>query len=525
MKITDRKSQGRTSTGGSLAAQLVNAVPQIVGRRQANGGGGESMACATALVVAWTAADEATRSLGREALTQQLSPGGEVTVEEEAKAIARRTCMTREAARDVVVRPILEEALRDVERFRARATAGLSVEHAQAFIESIVRQTTERIDLAVAQFKAGIEPLFGAERLLAALDEAIAESGAPLATALAALEMLRSRVAAEPERIARDLDAAANEVGSDEETLRAVAVEVKGAGLFRRGAALGKMFAFVQARVPRLGAARVSLIYLPLIAAGIPAVLRALDDRIAQLRDRLEAASGALDQLHAAAVDRDHHEASSGRILAVGEPASPAARAAEVEKLVALARPGAARELRDLVAWKAPPAVLFREVLRAAGAAVDLQAPRRSIDEALFNGADPEAVAMALDDVIARTALPIGLRPDADRAFLAGVRCVVLRVAAGSRIPQVLAEHARYPLDRFDTGGTPDRLEMIVVVPGIDLAATALFAAGEAAYEDEVADRASPPVHVLSDDSLRWLVRPSNGHHDGAAIGAEQVRR
>src|SRR5262249_15390717 len=145
------------------------------------------------------------------------------------------------------------------------------------------------------------------------------------------------------------------------------------------------------------------------------------------------------------------------------------------------------------------------DIIATAAAGVHEHAPRRSLDEAALTDADPALAARALDTLIEKVAVPLALSGNADRAFLARHRCTVLKIAARSELPRVLGAHAGYRSDRFDLSGTADKLEVLLLQPGIDFGTTGIFEAGGAAYEDELADRTAPPLQVLSDTCLRHL--------------------
>jgi hypothetical protein len=240
-------------------------------------------------------------------------------------------------------------------------------------------------------------------------------------------------------------------------------------------------------------------------------LIRALEDRIDRLQERRQLLTRALDQLNAISLEAETSESESGRVLVVGKPKSDAGLAAEVERVTNAAHGAVARELRDIAIFKAASATILADALAAATAAVLKFAPPRSLDDVVLADANPASVALHLDGLIQAATVPVALSGNADRKFLASVRCVVLRVSAGSRLPSILAAHAGYRADSFWPGGPADRLEALVLQPGIDIEDTALFRAGHDAYESELADRTAPPLHTFSDKFLATLTAADVG--------------
>jgi hypothetical protein len=498
------------STSGSLGEQIVNSVVLIHGRRFANNGGDEAIALASRVIQTWSAIKPAAFALVKESLSQQLKPGSDVEVERTLKVVSSGAFLGREDVRDGIVRAFLEQALRDIESYGARKIAHLRTDNAQAFIDDLVRKVLDRVDLLAAQLAGSIEPLYGSERLLSSIDVEVNTCSAGLSTSIAALERIRSQAESETERIDRDLQESTACLELEREHLRIVAVESK-RSLFGKGRQLVKLIATVHASVPKLGKGRVTSIYLPLVRAGMPALLRTLDDRIARLYKRREEVIQALDSLNAAAVVAAKSDGASSRVLVVGAPESKAASDAEVERVVNAARGAVTRELRDLAVYKAVPTAILESMLEAATSAVSKFSMPRSLDEVLLSSTDPASIALRLDAAIHEAAIPLALTGNADRHFLSDVRCMVLRVSAGSRLPAILTTHAGYRADAFCFEGSPDRLEVLVFQPGIDIEETTLFHAGCDAYECELADDSAPPVHVFSDSFLAGLVRKPNG--------------
>jgi hypothetical protein len=498
------------STSGSLGEQFVNSVVSIHGRRSANGGGAEAVAIASTVVRTWNAENSAAFALVGESLGHQVKPGSEMEVERACKGIASGAFLTREAARDGIVKPNLESTQREMEGYRARGIARLRTDNAQASVEEIVRKVLDCVNLLVAKITGAIEPLYGAERLRSSIESAIEARSEGLATIIAAVERIRAHAETEAERIDRDLQESAAALEHEREFLRVVAIETK-PSLFGGSHQLDKLITTVSTSVPRLGNARVPLIYLPLVRAGLPNVCRALDDCLDRLYKRRQEVIQAYDRLNAAAVEREKTDSASSRILVVGAPENQAGIDAEIERVVNAARSAVSKELRDLAAYKAVPTSILESMLETATSAVSKFSMPRSLDDVLLAGADPVSMALRLDAAIHEAALPLALTSNADRHFLSEVRCMVLRVSAGSRLPAILATHAGYRADAFCFEGSPDRLEVLVFQPGIDIENTTLFHAGRDAYECELADDSAPPVHVFSDSFLAGLVRKPNG--------------
>lgn len=519
--MQDHTQSGRVvaTTSGSLNSQHVNAAPLILGRRM-NGQGCEAAAIASVTVQAWRPDRTAAIRLVTDCLRGQLVPGSEADVERAAQALARNARLTRQAIRDGVVRPVVEPALRDIASIRARSVAQLTPENARSAVEGIVRSTLERIDLTAAQVKSEVGICFGPERLLKSIDTAIAESDESLANLLVGLERIRDRSLAEGESIDRDMARAVAEMDAEREQLHVIATGVSKTW-FGRSRQLDTLTTEIQTTVPKIGNGRLAALYLPAVRDGIPARVRALDDRIAVLHDRKDALRHALDAVEGMSNEDRGTANESSRIILVGQPRSAAAVAAEVERLMNASRPAVARELRDLAACKAPLDSIVASMLAVANQAVAAHAPPKSLDDVLFTGTDPGAVAREIDAIIEGVTVPVAVGPNADRSFFRSCRALVMQVPKNSRIPDVLREHVHYPPDRFCYGERSDRMEVIVVQAGIDLKDTVVLQSGRSWYDDETADRSTPPVNVYTDAFLKNLAKRSNGKAEQPVVPPE----
>jgi len=119
--------------------------------------------------------------------------------------ISRAAFLGWEDMRDGVVNPLVEPTRRNIGALCARGIAKLSVQNASSFIDDIFHKITDHVDLFAKQIKGAVEPLCGPEERLRSIDRAVVDRGEGLATTIAALERLRSRALAEPERIDRAL--------------------------------------------------------------------------------------------------------------------------------------------------------------------------------------------------------------------------------------------------------------------------------------------------------------------------------
>ncbi|MBN2559516.1 MAG: hypothetical protein JXQ75_01110 [Phycisphaerae bacterium] len=513
---TDRQAD---TTSGSLTAQLTNAGPRVLGRRM-DGQGCEAVGVASITVQAWRPDRTAALRLVAECLRGQLVPGAEADAERATQALARNVRLTRQAIRDAVVRPLVEPALRDIASIRARNVAGLTPENARPTVDGIVRHTLERIDLTAAQVKSEVGLCFGPERLLKSIDTAIADSDESLSNLLVGLERIRDRSLAEGESIDRDMAKAVAQMEAEREQLHVIATGVSKTW-FGRSRQLDTLTAEIQTTIPKIGNGRLAALYLPAVRDGLPARIQALEDRIAVLHERRDALRHALDAVEGISREDRSTANESGRLILVGQPRSAAAIAAEVERLMNASRPAIARELRDLAVCKAPAESIIAAVLAVANQAVAAHAPPKSLDDALFTGTAPAAVARELDAIIEGVAIPVAVGPNADRAFFRDCRALVMRVPRNSRIPEVLREHVHYPPDRFCYGERPDRMEIILVQAGIDLKDTVVLQSGRSWYDDEAADRSSPPVNVYTDAFLKNLARRSNGKGESPVVAPE----
>ena len=507
------------STAGSIRSQSVNADPLILGRRR-DGRGCEVAAITSMNVQAWRPDRTAALQLAIECLHAHLVPGNETDAERTMQAVARHARLTRHAIRDTVVRPLVEPALREILSIRSRNIAQLTPENAQAVVEGIVRSTLERIDLTAAQIRSEVGLCFGPERLLKAIDSALAESEEVLANLIVALERLRDRSLSEGESIDRDMAKAVAEMDAEREQLHVVATGVQ-KSWFGKSRQLDTLTTEIQTTIPKIGNNRLASLYLTGVAEGLPARRRALEDRIAVLHDRREALKRALDGAEGMRKDDRETASESGRVILVGQPRSAAAVAAEVERLVVASRPAISRELRDLAVFAAPAEAVLESLLALANKAVAEHAPPKSLDDALFTGTDPATVARELDAIIEGVAIPVAVGPNADRAFFRSCRALVLQVPQNSRIPEVLHEHAGYSLDRFCYGERSDRMEVVLLQTGIDLKDTVAFQSGRSWYDDEMADRSTPPCHVYSDAFLKNLTKRPNGKADPVPTSPE----
>jgi len=498
------------STSGSLGEQIVNSVVSIHGRRLANGGGAEVAAPASTVIRTWSSDNSATFALVGESFEHQLKPGSEMEVESACKGMSDSAFLSREVVRDKKVIPLLEATNREMENYRARAVARLRPNTAQASVEEMVRKVLDCVNLLDAKIAAAIEPLYGAERLRASIEGAIESRSEGLATIIAAVERSRAHAQTEAERIDRDLKESAAALEHEREHIRLVAIETK-PSLLGGNRQLDRLITTLHVSLPKVGNARLQLMYLTRVLAGLPALLGALDDCLDRLYKRRQAIVQAYDRLNAAAVEKEKNDSASSRILVVGAPESQAGIDAEIERVMIATRSAVSKELRDLAVYKAVPTAILDSMLEAAASAVSKFSVPRPLDDVLLANADPASMALRLDTAIHDAAVPLALTSNADRHFLSEVRCLVLRVSAGSRLPAVLATHAGYRADMFCLEGSPDRLEVLVFQPGIDIENTTLFHAGRDAYECELADDAAPPVRVFSDSFLAGLVRKPNG--------------
>jgi hypothetical protein len=481
----------------------------MLGRRM-NGQGCEAAGIASITVQAWRPDRTAAIRLVAEYLRGQLIPGTEADVERAANVLAQNGRLTRQAIRDAVVRQLVEPALRDIASIRSRSVAQLTPENAQSFVDRAVRSTLERIDLTAAQVKSEVRLCFGPERLLKSIDTAIADSEESLANLLVGLERIRDRSLGEGESIDRDMAKAVAEMEAECEQLHVIATGVSKRWL-GRSRQLDTLTTEIQTTIPKIGNGRLAALYLPAVRDGLPARIRALEDRIAVFHDRKEVLRHALDALDGMSRDDCGTANESSRVILVGQPRSSAAIAAEVERLMNASRPAIARELRDLAVYKAPAQSIIASMLAVANQAVAAHAPPKSLDDALFTGTDPTAIARELDAIIEGVAVPVAVGPNADRAFFRSCRALVMQVPKNSRIPEVLREHVHYPPDRFCFGERSDRLEVILVQAGIDLKDTVVLQSGRSWYDDETADRSTPPVNVFADAFLKNLTKRSNG--------------
>jgi len=500
------------STAGSLHSQRVNAGPLILGRRK-DGRGCEVVALATMTVQVWRPDQTAALRLVDEILRAHLVPGNESDAERTMQALAKHARLTRHAIRDEVVFPIVEPTLRELLSLRSRSIAQLTPENARATVERIVRSTLEHIDLAAAKIRSEVGLCFGPQRLLKAIDSAIADSKEVLADLIVALERLRDRTLSEGESIDRDIAKAVAEMDAEREQLHVVATGVQ-KSWFGKSRQLDTLTTEIQTTIPKFGYNRMATQYLVPVSEGLPARRRALDDRIAVLHDRREALKQALDDAEGMSKNEGEAASESGRVILVGQPRSAAAVAAEVERLVNVSRPAIAHELRDLAVFKAPAETVLESMLALASEVVAKHAPPKSLDDALFTGTDPASVARELDAILEGVAIPVAVGPNADRAFFRNCRALVLQVPQNSRIPEVLHEHAGYSLDRFCYGEQSDRMEVLLLQAGIDLKDTVTFQSGRSWYDDETADRSTPPVSIYSDTFLKNLAKRPNGKAD-----------
>lgn len=512
---TDVTSQQSTNTSGSIRQQFANSAALITTRRKAAVGGGEAISLALVRMEVWEGVDEATIQLAKEVVKQQLDPGSEDLVARTKSLIEATVCCSRAAIRDQLVRPLGEKTLRDCDELRVRAMARITTDNATSFTESLTREWFSRFKLLEAVFQARIEACFGPERLLQELARTARESTEGIGVFLAAAERLRREMADDVDLLRHDIQEASERATTERQTLMVVAVEVSQSSWFSRRKKLPQFFQVLTTTVSRLGASTLLSMYGPLVLAGYPAALSAMDHFIAELRERRKAMLRADDGLAAAEAELGERDRLSARIRMVGAPGTDAARSAAIEKMVKRARDAAGRRLRDLCVWESPTATLLQALQDGSQWAVVDQAPKRSLDDVLLSGNAPEAVALEIDHFLAKAVLPVAITANANRRFLQSVSCSVLRTAEGSELPALLERYAKRPRDRFNRSGTRERLELLLFQPGIDLEATSLFEGGVPPYEDEIADVASPRVHVLSDAALKRLSR-AEGEPDAA---------
>jgi hypothetical protein len=497
------------TTAGSLIQQAANAEPQVAGARRARGAGHEVTAIGGRKLVAWSPRADAVFEILEGAIEATLDPGKPDALEKLTDFLGRRAVVTRPALRDTEVLPLLQETTDAINKHIAVGVAKLETRNASVACSSIVRRVYEEVAHLQTRIEAAVAHALIPACLLDRIDNAVREADAGAAPMLAALRRLKGRAETEPARIDEDLAASAAAVREAEEHLRIVAHETTRTRLFGVERALAQVRREVHVTVPQLSRERVAQMYLVPFRAGILDLERALDDRAQQLEARLRTLRELHDQLRAARAD-ELGRLNGGRVRVVGAPRSEAARRAAADQVVHAVADSVARELRDLLVWKAPADRLLGEALALVRDRVDAQAPVPSIDDALLDGADPEKVAVELDQLVRDATVPVVFQPGADHARLRDWRCCVIRMPAGARIADGMIRYASYRADVFDFTGPADAIEILVWQPGISIRSTRLFHGGTLPHREENADPAAPPIGTLGEHVLRALRRSAS---------------
>lgn len=499
----------KPTTAGSLLEQAANAEMKIAGARRARGSGFEATAIGGRKFVAWSPKREAVFRIVERAFEEVLDPGKPEEVERVTESLGYRAVLTRPAVRDTQVMPLRQDTVDSISKVIAMGVARVEARNAPLACQAIVRKVYEEVEHLRRRVEAAVTYALMPSRILEKIDEAVHETEAGLAKLVSALRRLKGRAESEPTRIDQDLADSEKAVLMAEERLRVIAQETKRTRIFGVERAVAQMVREVQVSIPALTNERIAQMYLGPLRGKMPDVERAIGDRAELLETRLRAVREMHDILRAACAEELGRLNGRGRVQHVGAPPTEAARNAAVEQVVTTIYEGVARELRDLLVWKAPQDRILDEALTLVRDRVDAQTPDASIDDVLLDDADPEKVALEVDHVIRDCAVPVALEPGADLGRLREWRCRIIRVPAGSRVAQALIQYAGYRSDVFDWTGRADTIEVIVWQPGISLRDTRVFQGGDIPFREERADPGAPPIETLADSVLRGLTRRS----------------
>ncbi len=506
------------TTAGSLIEQATNTEPKIAAARQERGSGFEAVAIGGLHIQAWSPITEAEFIVAERSVEAGLDPGKPEAMEQLTEFLARRAILTRETVRDTEVLPLRQQTADAMNKQIARAVAGLDVRNATAACQAIVRKLYDEVAHLEARIEAGITRAFAPTRLLEGIDEAIRAAEPGVATVASALRRLKAQAETEPARIDRDLADSQKAMQDAEQQLRIIARETGRTRVFGVDRARQQLVREIHIGVPLLTVERIAQTYLPIVRTNMPAVERAIGDRSERSEARIRIVRQLHERLRAMRAEEAARLAGRGRVHIVGAPATEAARHATVDEVVKAVYPSVARELRDLLVWKAAPDRILQELLALIRERVAAHVPVPSIDDVLLRDADPRRVALKLDHMIRDSEVPVALEAGADRSCFRELRCRVIRVPAGSTLAQAMIEHAGYRADAFDWNGPRDCIQVIIWQPGITLRSTRLFHGGAMAYREERADPAAPPVETFSDGMLRTLIR-------AAALASPRSRR
>jgi hypothetical protein len=515
-------------TAGSLLEQTANMEMRIAAARRVHGSGHEATGIGGRKMIAWSPRFEAVFDIIERAINSVLNPGTPEDLDRVTEFVGRRAVFTRDAVRDTEVMPLRHQSSEAINKAIAMGVARLEVRNAVVVCQAIVRRVYEEVEHLRMRIEAAITHALAPARLLDRLDETIRESDAPLAVFTLALRRLEGRAQAEPARIDQDLADSAAAVLAAEERLRVIAHETTRTRMFGVERAVGQVVREVQVTVPKLTDETLSQMYLPKFRDRIVDIARVLTDRAGQTEERQLAIRDLQRQLRARRRDELARLSGRGRVQLMGAPASESERRAEVDRVVDTVYSGVARELRDLLVWKAAQDCLLDECVALVQNRVDAVVPARSIDAVVLSrDADPRKVALMIDEVIQSCEVSVALEAGADRTFMREWCCRVIRLPSGAKIAQALIQYAGYRDDEFDFSGPPDCLEVIVLQPGISLRATRLFRGGASAYRDERGDPAAPPVETFADAFLRTLTRRRSAvsRRNGSAEPADAKSR
>jgi hypothetical protein len=513
-----------TTTAGSLGEQFSNAEASIAPARQSRGGGFEAIATSGLVFVTWNPAEEAALEILDRTLTEALDPGDHTALEHATEELTRAALLGRTSLRDAVVLRLVEPAQVAVQKQLSLAIAGMTVANAAQTCATIVRNTYAVVEQLRARIEAELDAHLTESAILGRIDAAAREGTTPLALLMGALGRVGGGIPdaiARAEQDSRDAQRIALE---QEQLIRIRATEAGRATLFGRDRVVQTMVREVTTSIPKLTNERIAAVYLPAVRNGMPAIARCCEDRRTQLDARRNAVLQARTQLQALSAEVSERQAARGRVRIVGAPRTEATRRAAIETVVEAVLPSIRKELRDLIIYKAPATRLLEELLAVVRTRLRSMQPARSIDEALLDGQDPAAVAVALDREIQDAGLPLGLVPDADRHRLRALRCRVLRVPPGSRVAAALVEHARYPATEFAETAALDTIEVLLWQPGIHVADTRIFHGGEEAWHGESADPSVGPLQTLA-PALLAALRKTEVEAEPTARPAEGRRR
>lgn len=489
-----------TTTSTLLLEQAKNHTAAIAYERKHHGKGGEASSIGTVRLQPWSPVPAAVEQIVERALCSSKTLGSAQQIADACERLDTHAQLLRESVRAQRL-PIYNDEVRCTINTLINGTLPhMTTHNAAEKGEEILVRGSKAVGQVRGKIERDLREHYLPDAVLARLMRAVdADSGGPVQLR-AALDHLRARLEGEPETIRTILESAERDIAREQENVRIHVQSVP--RWFDWQNRLSSAQLTLSTSVPTLGRARLALYYLPCVQEGLAAVARAAKLVDALLSERERAADRAYRTLLARRHAREQ-QARSGRVLLLGVP--EAQRDAEVQNIVETCWPTVARTLRNQITCVegAVPADALLDTLLATVERIALErAPRRTLDDVLFEGRTPANVAHEIAAKIDGMNMPLALTPGADLQKLHGRRCAVVRVSRGSRLKDALVSHAGFDVVGLAESDELDQAEALFWQLGCSIEELDLYRQGLDEHALESLDPTTSPLHTIAPDAI-----------------------